>query len=176
MKQFSFKNLKLYRFRLLSIFLFFIFLISTWFLFYRKADHPRWLYTSLQDQLKTMIQTNLTEDNENIQFHKLSTKSTDKRDQIKVLFQYSFTDKKNVDVTVEGTALMKRSHSKSFEMGNEVWIVSSMRAKHTNVILKEPIALLFDQSQKDFGENSEIGIEEKGSPFESKEPKTVEEQ
>ena len=135
---------KPYRFRILAGALFCAFLISTWFIFHQKPKYPEELHISLQDQLKNIIQETLTKQNpqaKNLKFQRMWTQSTKKQDQISAYFQYSFDDEADVNISIEGQALMNRKSLGSSE-NHDLWSVDHIKINSQKMEFSEPITFL----------------------------------
>ena len=151
-------KLKAYRFRILSGLLFCAFLISTWFVFYQKPKYPEQVHISLQEQLKSIIQEALLQKNpqaRNFQFRKMWTQATNKKNQISAHFKYSFDDKEQTNISVEGKALMNRKPLDSSE-NHDLWSVDHIEVNNTILEIQEPITLLSSK----FIEESDDSIDE----------------
>ena len=138
-----FAKIKPYRFRILSGFLFCIFLICTWLAFYQKPKYPESLHISLQEQLKNIIQETLLKKQpqaKNLQFQKMWTQATYQRDQISAHFKYSFDDKDGVSISVSGQALMNRKNIDNSKK-HELWSVDHFQTNNTSLKFDEPITL-----------------------------------
>ncbi len=144
MQKAIFTQLKPYRFRILAGALFCAFLISTWFVFHQKPKYPEELHISLQDQLKNIIQETLVKQKpqaKNLKFQKMWTQSTKKQDQISAHFKYSFDDEEDVNVSIEGQALMNRKSLGSSE-NHDLWSVDHIQINNQKMEFLEPIILL----------------------------------
>ena len=143
MQKNSSSTLKVYRFRILAGVLFLICLISTWFIFYQGSQYTEELHINLQEQLKVVITEALLQNDPtvyNIQFQKMSTQNTNKQNQIKAYFQYSFDDKDGVNISVKGHALMKKK-SVNAAKNYALWIVTDIQTQNTQLKFQKPITL-----------------------------------
>ena len=157
MQKSFFVKIKPYRFRILSGFLFCIFLVCTWLAFYQKPKYPENLHISLQEQLKSLIQETLLKKQpaaQNLQFQKMWTQATYKKDQISAHFQYSFDDKDGVNVSVSGKALMNRKSVDSSRK-YDLWSVDHIQTSNTSLKFEEPITLFSGKLDSDEGKDTE---------------------
>lgn len=174
MKKKLLTQLKAYRFRILAGLLFFAFLISTWFVFYQKPEYPEQVHINLQEQLKAIIQEALLQKNpqaRNFQFRKMWTQATNKKNQISAHFKYSFDDKEQTNISVEGKALMNRKPLDSSEK-YDLWSVDHIEVNNTVLEIQEPITLLSSK----FIEENDDSIDEEPGADQSQEVKPKEEQ
>ena len=161
---------KAYRFRILSGVLFGFFLVSTWLMFYQKPEYPEELHISLQEQLKTLIHDNLLEQKphaRNLRFKTMWTQSTHKRDQISAHFKYSFDDDDQVNLSVEGKALMNRKKLGADEK-YDLWSVDHIEINNTKLKFQEPITLFsvsekFKETELEEPDLQEVPIEGEGA-------------
>ncbi|MDE0118928.1 MAG: hypothetical protein OXM55_02835 [Bdellovibrionales bacterium] len=152
-----FTKLKPYRFRILAGALFCAFLISTWFVFHQKPKYPEELHISLQDQLKNIIQETLVKQKpqaKNLKFQKMWTQSTKKRDQISAHFKYSFDDETDVNISIEGQALMNRKSLGASEK-YDLWSVDHIQINNTKMEFSEPITLFSSKFKGKIEEDTE---------------------
>ncbi len=153
-------KLKAYRFRILSGVLFLFFLTSTWLMFYQKPEYPEELHISLQEQLKAIIQEKLLEQKplvRNFRFKTIWTQSTYKRGQISAHFKYSFDDNDQLNLSVEGKALMNRKEVGADDK-YDLWSVDNIEINNTKLKFQEPVTL-FSVSEK-FEEDTEESTED----------------
>ena len=139
-----FSQLKPYRFRILSGLLFCAFLISTWLMFHKKSEYPEEVHISLQEQLKSIIKDALMTQKplaRNLRFQKMWTQATNKKDQISAHFKYSYNDKDQVNLSVEGQALMNRKPLDP-EQQHDLWSVAHIQINNTSLKFKDPITFL----------------------------------
>ena len=157
-----FAKLRPYRFRILAGALFCAFLISTWFVFHQKPQYPEELHISLQEQLKNIIQETLSKQKpqaKNLQFQKMWTQSTKKQDQISAHFKYSFDDETDVNVSVEGQALMNRKSLGASEK-YDLWSVDHIQINNTQMEFLEPITFFSSKFTGEIVDDPEDNDEE----------------
>ena len=141
-------KLKLYRFRILAVFLLCVFLAVTWFTFHEPPQHSEELHISLRTQLKQLIQKTLSEkepDANNVQFHKMWTEPTRQKNEITAQFEYSY-DQQSTNVQVSGAAVIIKQSMRSQDY--ELWVVHSIRTDNWSIDFQEPIVLLSDKEYK----------------------------
>ena len=149
-------GLKAYRFRILSGLLFFIFLISTWFVFYQKPKYPESLHLSLQEQLKQIIQSTLLKQQplaQNLQFQKMWTEADRQKDQINAFFRYSFDSEDGAKLFVKGQAIMTRNKVDDIQ---DLWRVVDIQTNGDKIEFAKPIVLLSDSTGNPIEEKPEI--------------------
>ena len=148
--------LKAYRFRILSGVLFLLFLINTWFIFYQKPEYSEEVHINLQEQLKAIIRDTLSQKKpqaQNFQFQKMWTQATNKKNQISAHFQYSFDDEEQINISVEGHAIMNRKDLEASEQ-YDLWSVDHIEINNTKLEFQEPITLLSRSSGKEDKEDT----------------------
>ena len=148
--------LKAYRFRILSGVLFLLFLINTWFIFYQKPEYSEEVHINLQEQLKAIIRDTLSQKKpqaQNFQFQKMWTQATNKKNQISAHFQYSFDDEEQINISVEGHAIMNRKNLEASEQ-YDLWSVDHIEINNTKLEFQEPITLLSRSSGKEDKEDT----------------------
>ncbi len=141
-------KLKLYRFRILAVFLLCVFLAVTWFTFHEPPQHSEELHISLRTQLKQLIQKTLSEkepDANNVQFHKMWTEPTRQKNEITAQFEYSY-DQQSTNVQVSGAAVIIKQSMRSQDY--ELWVVHSIRTDNWSIDFQEPVVLLSDKEYK----------------------------
>lgn len=139
---------KAYRFRILSGVLFLLFLINTWFIFYQKPEYSEEVHINLQEQLKAIIRDTLSQKQpqvQNFQFQKMWTQATNKKNQISAHFKYSFDDEEQINISVEGHAIMNRKALEASEQ-YDLWSVDHIEINNTKLEFQEPITLLSSSS------------------------------
>jgi hypothetical protein len=163
--------LKAYRFRILSGVLFLIFLINTWFIFYQKPEYSEEVHINLQEQLKSIIRDTLSQKNpqvQNLQFQKMWTQATNKKNQISAHFKYSFDDEEQINISVEGHAIMNRKALEASEK-YDLWSVDHIEINNTKLEFQEPITLLSSRSDGKEDSSKEDTKEEQDNTEEASE-------
>ena len=164
-------QIKPYRFRILSVMLLVVVLVSTWFIFHKKPQYSEELHINLQEQFKELIRKSLAEQKpqaKNLQFQNVTTQMRDRlfkpskvaplqaedqsslnkedespKAQVKATFEYSF-EEDSTRVSVEGFALMNRVPT---EENYDLWVVKHIQAGRSSLQFEEPIVLQVRKSE-----------------------------
>jgi len=124
-------------------------LIITWSFFQKKNVFPEGTHIAIQEEFQNIVRNKLLEKNPsayNIQFHHLWTETTNDSSQIRAVFSYSFNDPSEednqVDVTVEGSALINRQGSASTQVEQERWVIGSFKVDKTEMNFNDEFLVL----------------------------------
>ena len=137
----------------------FLILIITWFFFQKKNVFPEGTHIDIQEEFQNIVRNKLLEKNPsayNIQFHHLWTETTNESSQIRAVFSYSFNDPSGigeedgqVDVKVEGSALINRQKSASSQGEQERWVIGSFKVDKTEMNFDDEVLVLSPPDEED---------------------------
>ena len=134
--------------QIIALSVLFLLLIITWFFFQKKNVFPEGTHLAIQEEFQNIVRNKLLEKNPfayNIQFHNLWTETTNNSSQIKAVFSYSFKDPSSVedgeqvDVKVEGSALINFQHSTD---SKENWVIGSFKVDKTEMNFNDEVLVL----------------------------------
>lgn len=138
--------------QIIALAVLFLLLVITWFFFQKKNVFPEGTHIAIQEEFQNIIRNKLLEKNPsayNIQFHHLWTETTNESSQIRAVFSYSFNDPSDgdedsqVDVKVEGSALINRRQSSPSSTGEqERWVIGSFKVDKTEMNFNDEVLVL----------------------------------
>ena len=137
--------------QMISLVVLFLLLLITWFFFQKKNVFPEGTHIAIQEEFQNIVRNKLLEKNPsayNIKFHHLWTETTSDSSQIRAVFSYSFNDPSSgdedsqVDVKVEGSALINRQSSGSTQGEQERWVIGSFKVDKTEMNFNDEVLIL----------------------------------
>lgn len=154
--------------QIIALFVLFLLLIITWFFFQKKNVFPEGTHIAIQEEFQNIVRNKLLEKNPsayNIQFHHLWTETTNDSSQIRAVFSYSFNDPSSgeedsqVDVKVEGSALINLQSSGSAQGDQERWVIGSFKVDKTEMNFNDEV-LVLSPSEEGSAENQTIDLDD----------------
>lgn len=142
--------------QIVALVVLFLLLVITWFFFQKKNVFPEGIHVSIQEEFQNIVRNKLLEKNPsayNIQFHHLWTETTNNSSQIRAVFSYSFDDPSStsedsqVNVKVEGSALINRQGSTGSKEEQEKWVVGSFKVDKTEMNFDDEVLVLSPPAQ-----------------------------
>ncbi len=155
--------------QIIALAVLFLLLIITWFFFQKKNVFPESTHLALQEEFQNIVRNKLLEKNPsayNIQFHDLWTETTNNSSQIRAVFSYSFNDPSGgdedgqVDVKVEGSALINLQSSASSKGGKERWVVGSFKVDKTEMNFNDEVLVLSAPEKDSLEEDQTINLDD----------------
>ena len=155
--------------QIIALVVLFLLLVITWFFFQKKNVFPEGTHIAIQEEFQNIIRNKLLEKNPsayNIQFHHLWTETTNESSQIRAVFSYSFNDPSNgtedeqVDVKVEGSALINRQSSPSTKGEQERWVIGSFKVDKTEMNFNDEVLVLSAPENSSLEENQTIDLDD----------------
>ena len=154
--------------QIIALTVLFLLLVITWFFFQKKNVFPEGTHIAIQEEFQNIVRNKLLEKNPsvyNIQFHHLWTETTNDSSQIRAVFSYSFNDPSGgdedgqVDVKVEGSALINRKSSASAQGEQERWVIGSFKVDKTEMNFNDEV-LVLSPSEEGSAEDQTIDLDD----------------
>ena len=153
--------------QIIALAVLFLLLIITWFFFQKKNVFPEGTHLAIQEEFQNIVRNKLLEKNPsayNIQFHNLWTETTNNSSQIRAVFSYSFNDPTDdedgqVDVKVEGSALINFKNFASSKGNQEHWVIGSFKVDKTEMNFNDEVLVLSPLEQTSSEEDQTINLD-----------------